>query len=50
MEQLTNHLQAWGWSSSLDGLRRAVAEVLRERMGGERRPADKQQVLTGLLL
>ena len=50
MEQLTDHLEVQEWSSSLVGLRKAVAEVLRDRMGWERRCADKQQMLTGLLL
>ena len=50
MEQLTDHLEVQEWSSSLVGLRKAVAEVLRDRMGWERRWADKQQMLTGLLL
>lgn len=50
MKQLTDHLQVQEWSSSFVGLGKEVAEVLRDRMGWERRWADKQQMLTGLLL
>lgn len=49
MEQLTDHLEVQEWSSSFVVLGKAVAEVLRDRMGWER-CADKQQMLTGLLL